>query len=199
MWLANDHFRWNGAAVAMLAGALLGCGSDEGGGAPGAITSAVKSAAPATSAQPTPSATTSAPGASSVGTTPAEGANPLVGTWKGSYRAEKIKPTLDPTVKDEVWRDDDGTRHTGPGRIELAIAHDGTTSGSIEGALGASDLHGTSDGEMVRATIVPRGDDAAGGTLIGKRVDKGLALELRTSDGAGKTPRVARATLEKSP
>ncbi len=187
----------------LLCGAsvVLGCGGEDQRGASGAASGNAKTAAEgsatgsvAASSSPPPAQQSAAGGPA---TAPAT--NPLAGTWKGSYRAEKVAPTLDPTVKDEVWRDDDGTRHAGAGRIELTVAPDGTTSGVIDGALGAGDLHGVTDDGMVRATIAPRGQDAAAGTLTGRPADKGLAVELRTSDGAGKTPRIARATLEKVP
>jgi len=106
---------------------------------------------------------------------------------------------MDPTVRDEVWRRDDGKRHAGNGLVELIVAEEGTTSGTIEGSLGRGDLRGEADGQTVRAMIASSTEDGPAGTLIGKLDDKGLVIEMRTSDGAGQTPRIAKGTLVRVP
>lgn len=190
------------ALVLAIGSATSSCGGGDDHGV--ATRSASSSPAPSTTAatQSTDRLGTAPSAAPSTLATSAGGTvatNRFLGTWKGAYRAEKANPTIDPTVRDEVWKSDEGKRHAGSGEVELVVAEDGAVSGTVEGPLGRGDLRGEADGQTVRAMIASGAEDGPAGTLIGKLDGKGLAIEMRTSDGAGQTLRVAKGTLARVP
>lgn len=105
---------------------------------------------------------------------------------------------MDPTIEDAVWKGDDGQRWSGAGTVEIAVAADGTVSGRLDGPLGRGEVTGVADESAVRAQITAAEEGGPAGVLIAKVDGEALTLEIRTSDGEGKLPRLATGKLERA-
>ncbi len=92
----------------------------------------------------------------------------LAGTWRGSFESKKAKVTLDPGVSEPSFKKDKGTVATGPGKIEIVVAPDGTVRGHTEGSLGRAIVSGSSDDPTLSASFLPADEDGPrmAGTIV---------------------------------
>lgn len=149
---------------------------------------------------PSPSAAPSAAAAPSASA--AAPAKPwYAGTWAGEYTAKAFKVENEPGAVKE-WIKDDGTKASGPGKLTLRIAVDGSIEGESEGALGALQASGLIDGETVRVSLraspeATRDTPSFSGTLIGSRKGDVIEGRVQASSGDSLTVREASFALAK--
>lgn len=153
-------------------------------------------------AEPTPApAASAAPEArASVSAAPAPAEKPwYVGTWSGSYTAERLAIEL-PIGMVPAWTKDDGSKASGQGQVALEVSPEGVVSGSAEGPLGKQLARGSVEGDTLRAELVPgqNDDNAFRGVLLVTRDGDAAQGELRASTGDSLTVRRANVTLTKA-
>jgi hypothetical protein len=161
---------------------LSACGksSTDAAPAPSTSTTTTTTTAPSTSGStPTPSSSAT-PTASSTPTATA------TGSFSGQYDA-KASTVVVPNAK---WKgDDDGKTGVGSGTMTLAIAADGSVTGTLEGALGDALLFGHADGATITGTMIPKtpSADSFYGTFVAEKKDgatKGKLMASRSNAGA---------------
>jgi hypothetical protein len=123
------------------------------------------------------------------------------GTWQGKYDAKRHQLDVAPDAgRIRAWDDDDGTRGTGTGVLEIAIDADGRVTGSSKGALGDLSASGAVEGESVRLRLLPRPGApglAFAGYMVAERNSEVLTGVLRASSGDSLLVRRAEVELEK--
>lgn len=197
--------RFRGVASTMYAALLsLGAGACEpnsGGEATTRTTStaaAIESSVRNESRAPAPSASSSASAPIAVSSS-GHGSSPahaLAGTWRGTFEAKKAKVTVDPGVSEPSFKKDKGTVATGPGKLEIVVAPDGTVSGHTEGALGRASVSGVCDEASLTASFHPTEEEGPrmAGTIVLSHTDGRLSGTLSASSADATLARAA--TLE---
>lgn len=147
---------------------------------------------------------TTAPASASASARPTPPGSKWTGSWSGELDSKKTKVSLDPGVTEKAWTADDGRAASGPGKMSLAIADDGSITGRVEGSLGPGLLTGSVDSneDVVTATLTPEEPDsesAMSGTLVltPQSGGKELTGTLRASSGSGEIVREAKVDLKR--
>jgi hypothetical protein len=154
----------------------------------------------ATACQQSPK--TDAPAASSaatsVGAAPSASAAPpstwFEGAWQGAYQAELFRIEL-PAGGVKEWKQDDGKKSSGEGKLSLQAAPDGTVSGSANGALGELVVAGHVDGDRMTLTLTPSQNDGFHGVILAAQTPEGMKGTLSASTADSLQVRRANVTL----
>lgn len=116
------------------------------------------------------------------------------GAWQGSYKAELLRiETAAGSVKQ--WKDDDGSKASGEGKLSLEAASDGTVSGSATGPLGEHGVSGKVDGDRVALSLIPAQHDGFRGVILASQAEGGIRGTLSASTGDSLQARRATVTL----
>ena len=147
--------------------------------------------APAAGSAATP-ASTAAPRASAAPAKPW-----YEGTWQGTYKAELLRiETAAGGVKQ--WKEDDGSKASGEGKLSLAATSDGTVTGSASGPLGEHSVSGKIDGDRVALSLTPVQADGFRGLILASQADGGMQGTLKASTGDSLQARRATVTLARA-
>lgn len=154
----------------------------------GASTSAIASASASVSA----SATASVP---AVVVDPASAKK-----WSGTYETKRVELATPPKVTDFTWKNDDGSKAVGNGRLSMIVA-DGVVGGEASGALGSQVLSGLLDGTLLRLELIPTDptvSSAMSGGGTGELKDGVISGTMRVAGPKGVEVREVTFKLEPS-
>jgi hypothetical protein len=118
------------------------------------------------------------------------------GAFQGSYDA-KLSPVEVKTGAVREWAADDGKLSSGPGKLELTIADDGTVDGSGDGSLGASHASGKVEDDTLRVTLAPSDSSGLHGVLVATRDGDGFRGSIEASSSDSLKVRQAAVELKK--
>jgi hypothetical protein len=150
-------------------------------------TTATASASAAVATAPSGSAAASAP----VATKPW-----FEGAWQGGFTAELFRvETAAGGVKE--WKQDDGKKAAGEGKLALEVAADGSVTGSASGALGELTVTGRVDGDRAALTLASAEGDGFHGSILATQTPDGMKGTLSASSGDSLQVRQAAVTLSR--
>lgn len=119
------------------------------------------------------------------------------GAWQGTYKAELLRiETAAGGVKQ--WKEDDGSKASGEGKLSLEATSDGTVSGSATGPLGEHSVSGKVDGDRVALSLTPAQADGFRGVILASQADGGIQGTLNASTGDSLQARRATVTLSRA-
>jgi hypothetical protein len=147
-----------------------------------------KTDAPARSAAPivaAPSASATPPRAS------------LTGAWQGVYQAELFRIEL-PAGGVKEWKQDDGKKSSGEGKLSLQAEPDGSVTGNASGALGELLIVGHVDGDRMTLTLTPAQSDGFHGVILASQTPEGVKGTLSASTADSLQVRQASVTLTRA-
>lgn len=119
------------------------------------------------------------------------------GAWQGTYKAELLRlQTAAGGVKQ--WKDDDGAKASGEGKLSLEAAPDGTVTGSASGPLGEHSVAGKVDGDRLALSLIPADAEGFRGVILATQQDGGIKGTLNAATGDSLTARQASVTLARA-
>jgi hypothetical protein len=119
------------------------------------------------------------------------------GAWQGTYKAELLRiETAAGGVKQ--WKEDDGSKASGEGKLSLEATSDGTVTGSATGPLGEHSVSGKVDGDRVALSLTPTQADGFRGLILASQADGGMQGTLNASTGDSLQARRATVTLARA-
>jgi hypothetical protein len=152
---------------------------------------ATDQAAPAASAGPPASGSASAAASAAPAKAWYEGA------WQGTYKAELLRlETAAGGVKQ--WKEDDGSKSSGEGKLSIQAAPDGTVSGSASGPLGEHTVAGKVEGDRVALSLIPAQAEGFRGVILASQQGDGIQGSLNVATGDSLTARKASVTLARA-
>jgi hypothetical protein len=119
------------------------------------------------------------------------------GAWQGAFQAELFRVEV-PAGGAKEWKQDDGKKASGEGRLSFEAAPDGSVLGSATGALGSLALSGRIEGD--RAALVLRSEEAEGfhGMILAAQTPEGMQGTLNASSGSSLQARQANVTISRA-
>jgi hypothetical protein len=147
---------------------------------------------PKQEAAPAASTTASAPAPAAAAPAVAQKAW-FVGEFSGQYESKLVPVDIKVGAVRE-WSKDDGKASSGPGKLSLKIAEDGTVEGTSEGSLGAAHVTGKVEEDTLRIQLDPSDDAGLHGVLVASRDGDGFKGAINAS--SGDSLRVRQATIE---
>lgn len=118
------------------------------------------------------------------------------GAWQGSFAAELFRvETAAGGVKE--WKQDDGKKAAGEGKLSLDVAADGSVTGSASGALGELTVAGRVDGDRAALTLASAEVDGFHGSVLATQTPDGMKGTLSASSGDSLQVRQAAVTLSR--
>jgi len=147
-----------------------------------------------------PAATSSAAASASVGA-PAAPAAPakawFEGRWQGAFQAELLRIEMQAGGLKE-WKNDDGKKASGEGKLSLEAGPDGTVTGTVSGALGDLSVAGRVDGDRAALTLTSPQPDGFHGVILASQTPEGMKGTLNASSGDSLQVRQATVTLSRA-
>ena len=157
----------------------------------------------ATACQQSPK--TDAPGVASAGASvaapPSASAAPpkawFEGAWQGAYQAELFRIEV-PAGGVKEWKQDDGKKSSGEGKLSLQAEPDRTVTGDASGALGDLRVAGHVDGDRMTLTLTPSQNDGFHGVIVAAQTPEGMKGTLSASTADSLQARQANVTLTRA-
>ena len=149
-----------------------------------------------TDAAPSPSAAPSASVNSAKAAVVAPAKPWFSGGFAGQYEA-KLAPVEIKVGAIKEWTKDDGKSSSGPGKLSLQIDDAGQVSGTSEGALGAGQVSGKVEDDILRVQLSPTDDAGLHGVLVASREGEGFKGSIEASTGDSLRVRTAAIELKK--
>ncbi len=119
------------------------------------------------------------------------------GAWQGTYKAELLRlQTAAGGVKQ--WKDDDGSKASGEGKLSIEAAADGTVTGSASGPLGEHSVAGRVEGDRVALSLIPAEAEGFRGVIVASQQEGGIKGTLNVATGDSLTARQASVTLARA-
>jgi hypothetical protein len=119
------------------------------------------------------------------------------GTWQGTYKAELLRlETAAGGVKQ--WKDDDGSKASGDGKLSLEAAGDGTVIGSASGPLGEHTVSGKVEADRVALSLVPADAQGFRGVIVASQSGDGIQGTLSVATGDALQARRGTVTLARA-
>jgi hypothetical protein len=116
------------------------------------------------------------------------------GAWQGAYKAELFRiETAAGGIK--AWKEDDGAKASGEGKLSIEASADGTVSGSASGPLGEHVVSGKVDGDRLALSLIPKEPSGFRGVILAQQADGGMQGMLNASTGDSLAARKASVTL----
>lgn len=116
------------------------------------------------------------------------------GAWQGAYKAELFRiETAAGGIK--AWKEDDGAKASGEGKLSLEASADGTVSGSASGPLGEHVVSGKVDGDRLALSLIPKEPSGFRGIILAQQAEGGMQGTLNASTGDSLAARKASVTL----
>ena len=170
---------WGGLVVLFLAGTACQQGpkADAAGAAASAVAVASASAAPSAA--------------------PVAKAAWFEGSWQGAFQAELFRIEL-PAGGVKEWKQDDGKKASGDGKLSLEAKPDGSVSGTATGALGELAVSGQVDGDRAALTLTSAQPDGFHGVILATQTPEGMKGTLNASSGDSLQVRQAAVTLSRA-
>lgn len=119
------------------------------------------------------------------------------GSWQGTFQAELNRIEL-PAGGVKEWKQDDGKKSSGEGKLSLAASSTGDVTGTAIGALGELNVAGRIDGDRAALTLTPRQADGFHGVILATQTPEGLKGTLNASSGDSLQVRRANVTLTRA-
>ena len=116
------------------------------------------------------------------------------GAWLGAFQAELRRIEL-PIGGVKEWKLDDGKPASGPGKLSLQAAPDGSVTGSASGALGELSVAGHVDGDRAALTLSSARPDGFHGLILAIQTPEGMQGTLSASSADSLQVRQAAVTL----
>jgi hypothetical protein len=139
--------------------------------------------------------------AASIAAAPSASAAPpkawFEGAWQGAYQAELFRIEL-PAGGVKEWKQDDGKKSSGEGKLSLQAAPDGTVTGSANGALGELVAVGHVDQDRMTLTLTPSQNDGFHGVISAAQTPEGMKGTLSASSADSLQVRQATVTLTRA-
>lgn len=160
----------------------------------------------ATACQQAPKADPSATGsaaanASAAAPAPSASAAPakawFEGSWQGAFQAELLRIEL-PAGGLKEWKNDDGKKASGEGKLSLEAKPDGSVSGTASGALGELTVAGQVDGDRAALTLTSAQPEGFHGVILATQTPEGMKGTLNASSGDSLQVRQAAVTLSRA-
>lgn len=171
---------WSGLLALLLAGVACQQGAKADGAGAAASASAVVSAAAAPSAAPL-----------------AAKAAWFEGSWQGAFQAELLRIEL-PAGGLKEWKQDDGKKASGEGKLSLEAKPDGSVTGTATGALGELAVSGQVDGDRAALTLTSAAPEGFHGVILATQAPEGMKGTLNASSGDSLQVRQAAVTLSRA-
>lgn len=161
------------------------------------LATACQQSAKTDSAKVTAEAANVAPVASSAGSASAPANAWFEGAWQGAFQAELLRLEM-PAGGMKEWKQDDGKKASGEGKLSFDAGSDGNVTGSVTGALGNLALAGHVDGD--RAALVLSSADPAGfhGVILASQAAEGMKGTLSASSGDSLQARQGTVTISRA-
>jgi hypothetical protein len=119
------------------------------------------------------------------------------GSWQGTFQAELNRLEL-PAGGVKEWKQDDGKKSSGEGKLSLEASRDGDVTGSANGALGELQVTGRIDGDRAALTLKSAQADGFHGVILASRTPEGLNGTLNASSADSLQVRKASVTLKRA-
>jgi hypothetical protein len=116
------------------------------------------------------------------------------GDWQGSFQAELFRIEV-PAGGVKEWKQDDGKKASGEGKLSLAVSADGTAAGAASGALGDLTVNGKVDGDRAALRLASEQADGFHGTILATQTPEGMKGTLSASSGDSLQVRQASVVL----
>lgn len=116
------------------------------------------------------------------------------GSWQGVFQAELFRVEL-ATGGVKEWKQDDGKKSTGGGKLSLEAGSDGGVTGTASGALGDLTVAGRFDGDRAALTLTSTQPDGFHGVILASQTAEGLKGTLNASSADSLRVRQASVTL----
>ncbi len=145
-----------------------------------------------------PSASASAAPLASASAAPAGPAKPWYeGAWQGTYRAELSRlETAAGGLK--AWKEDDGSKASGEGKLSIEAAADGTVSGTASGPLGEHTVSGKVEEDRVALSLTPVDPHGYRGVILASQRGEAIEGDLTCATGDGLSARKGAITLARA-
>jgi hypothetical protein len=148
--------------------------------------------------QSAPPASTSASSSAQAAAVPSAAAKAWYeGAWQGTYQAE-LQKLETAAGGPKAWKEDDGSKASGEGKLSLEAAADGTVTGSATGPLGEHTVSGKIEGEHVALTLVPVQPDGFRGVILASQKESAIAGNLSASSGDSLVARRGAVSLSRA-
>jgi hypothetical protein len=148
--------------------------------------------------QSPPAPATSAATSASVAAVPAAAPKAWYeGSWQGTYKAE-LQKLETAAGGPKQWKDDDGSKASGDGKLSLEAAADGTVSGTATGPLGEQGVTGKIEGEQVALSLAPAQGDGFRGVILASQKDGAIQGTLNASSGDSLQARRGSVSLSRA-
>jgi hypothetical protein len=116
------------------------------------------------------------------------------GRWQGTFQAELNRLEL-PAGGVKEWKQDDGTKSSGEGKLSLEAGSTGDVTGAAVGALGELTVTGRIDGDRAALTLTSAQADGFHGVIVASQTPEGLKGTLNASSADSLQVRRANVTL----
>ncbi|HEX2874774.1 MAG TPA: hypothetical protein VHP33_26165 [Polyangiaceae bacterium] len=119
------------------------------------------------------------------------------GSWQGTFQAELLRIEL-PAGGVKEWKNDDGKKASGEGKLSLEAKPDGSVSGTATGALGDLTVTGQVDGDRAALTLTSPQPEGFHGVILATQTPEGMKGTLNASSGDSLQVRQAAVTLSRA-
>jgi hypothetical protein len=119
------------------------------------------------------------------------------GHWQGTFQAELNRIEL-PVGGVKEWKQDDGKKSSGEGKLSLEASSTGDVSGTAVGALGELSVTGRIDGDRAALTLTSAQTDGFHGVILASQTAEGLKGTLNASSADSLQVRRASVTLTRA-
>jgi hypothetical protein len=119
------------------------------------------------------------------------------GSWQGAFQAELNRLEL-PVGGIKEWKQDDGKKSSGEGKLSLEAGPDGGVTGTATGALGELTVAGRIEGDRAALTLTSAQADGFHGVILATQTAEGLKGTLSASSGDSLQVRQASVTLTRA-
>lgn len=116
------------------------------------------------------------------------------GDWQGSFQAELFRVEV-PAGGVKEWKQDDGKKAAGEGKLSLVVSADGSATGTASGALGELSVNGRVDGDRAALRLASGEADGFHGTILATQTSEGMKGTLNASSGDSLQVRQASVVL----
>ena len=119
------------------------------------------------------------------------------GSWQGAFQAELNRLEV-PVGGVKEWKQDDGKKSSGEGKLSFEAGPDGGVTGTATGALGDLTVAGRIDGDRAALTLTSAQADGFHGVILASQTAEGLQGRLNASSADSLQVRQASVTLTRA-
>ena len=119
------------------------------------------------------------------------------GAWQGTFDAQLFRVEV-PAGGAKEWKQDDGKKASGEGKLSFDAAPDGSVTGSATGALGDLSLSGHVDGDRAAFVLSSPAVDGFHGVILAAQAPEGMKGTLNASSGDSLQARQGSVTISRA-